>query len=220
MFEDKVLQEEKNEFFWRMCSSFLFILIVVLLFWVPHMTFSVICWGTCAFMMREIFSNKVTKQMPLRLLMATFCCIGTGSFIYCREHLGQWGCVFLICVSSFTDIGAYSFGKILKGPKLCPRISPKKTWAGVVGGIFLGNVISYCLKSPFFQMERTFVVDFWTIQMIILASIGGDLLESWFKRKIRVKDMGNLFPGHGGILDRLDSLLLSSVVLAIMGVLY
>jgi phosphatidate cytidylyltransferase len=140
--------------------------------------------------------------------------------------MGQASCVFLICISSFTDIGAYSSGKLLRGPKLCPKISPNKTWAGFWGGIIFANIGFFCLDGAFFQFstEKAFlgarIIDFWTVQLIILSSVAGDLLESWFKRAIRVKDMGDLFPGHGGILDRLDSLLLASIVLAILDILY
>ncbi|MDR2781166.1 MAG: phosphatidate cytidylyltransferase [Holosporaceae bacterium] len=224
--ESSVIKEridaEKKEFVYRLFSSFLFILIVFLLFWVPYKVFSFLCWGTYALMLYEIFSPKINGKIPLRMLSAFICFVGIHSFTYCREFLGQPGCVFLICVASFTDIGAYSFGKILRGPKLCPKISPNKTWAGFWGGILFTNVAIFCLNNTFFSVEGKFLhlMDFWTIQVIILASVAGDLLESWFKRLIGVKDMGDLFPGHGGILDRLDSLLLASIVLAIVDILF
>jgi phosphatidate cytidylyltransferase len=212
---------EKKEFMCRLFSSFLFILIVVLLFWVPYRVFSVLCWGVYALMCYEIFSSRIKGKLMLRTAASIFCFIGIHSFIYCREFLGQPGCVFLICVASFTDIGAYSFGKIFKGPKLCPKISPNKTWAGFWGGILFTNIAIFCLNCTFFTAEKVFLysMDFWTVQVIILASAGGDLLESWFKRSVGVKDMGDLFPGHGGILDRLDSLLLASIALAIVDIL-
>jgi phosphatidate cytidylyltransferase len=225
--EGSVIKEridaEKKEFLNRLFSSFLFILVVALLFWVPYRVFSVLCWGTYALMIYEIFSPKIKKKkMLLRTVAALFCFGGIYSFTYCREFFGQLGCVFLICVASFTDIGAYSFGKVLRGPKLCPKISPNKTWAGFWGGILFANIAIFCLNNTFFANERAFLhlMDFWTVQLIILASIMGDLLESWFKRSIGVKDMGDLFPGHGGILDRLDSLLLASIVLAIIDKLF
>jgi phosphatidate cytidylyltransferase len=220
--ESSVIKEridtEKKEFMWRLFSSFLFILIVALLFWVPYRVFSVLCWGTYAVMISEIFSPKIKRKFLLRTFAAIFCFIGIHSFIYCRDFLGQPGCLFLICVASFTDIGAYSFGKILRGPKLCPKISPNKTWAGFWGGILFTNVAVFCLNNTFFAVNKTFVysTDFWTVQMIILAAVAGDLSESWFKRSVGVKDMGDLFPGHGGVLDRLDSLLLASIVLAVI----
>jgi phosphatidate cytidylyltransferase len=106
---------------------------------------------------------------------------------------------------------------------LCPKISPNKTWAGFVGGVLLANAAFFWANNAFFSTEVAFaganIINFLTVQTIILASVAGDLLESWFKRAIGVKDMGRLFPGHGGILDRLDSLLLASIVLAILDIL-
>ncbi|MDR1551487.1 MAG: phosphatidate cytidylyltransferase [Holosporaceae bacterium] len=218
--EVKVAKSEKQEFACRLFSSFLFILVAILLFLVPYWAFFAICWSTYVFLLYEIFSRKIKGKMLLRSAMALFCGLGIYSFIYCLTHLGQWSCMYLICISSFTDIGAYSFGKLLKGPKLCPKISPKKTWAGLFGGVFFGNLAVFCLEASFHPMEKVFMVNFWTIQLIVFASIAGDLLESWFKRRLKVKDMGNLFPGHGGVMDRLDSLLLASMVLAAMNKLY
>ncbi|MDR1982867.1 MAG: phosphatidate cytidylyltransferase [Holosporaceae bacterium] len=221
MLKEKI-DEEKKEFMCRLFSSFGFVLVAVLLFWVPYRVFAILCWTTYIFMVGEIFSPKIKGKMLLRILAAIFCFGGIRSFLYCREFLGQFGCMFLICISSLTDIGGYSIGKIIRGPKLCPKISPNKTWAGFGGGVLLANLTFLCLNSTWFQfsMEKSLtyahITDFWTVQIVILASIAGDLLESWFKRTMGVKDMGDLFPGHGGFLDRLDSLLLASIVLAVL----
>jgi phosphatidate cytidylyltransferase len=219
------IDEEKKEFICRLFSSVWFVLIAILLFWVPYRVFAILCWVTYAFMVYEIFAPKIKGKMLLRVLAAIFCFGGIRSFIYCREFIGQFGCVFLICISSLTDIGGYSIGKVMKGPKLCSKISPNKTWAGLAGGVLLANLIFLCLDGVFLQfpmgksVTSVHLSNFWMVQIIILASIAGDLLESWFKRKIKVKDMGDLFPGHGGVLDRLDSLLLASIVFAILNVL-
>jgi CDP-diglyceride synthetase len=218
MLKEKI-DDEKEEFVWRLLSSFLFILIVVLLFWVPQRMFSILCWGTYALMVREIFSSKIKGKMLLRVFAAIVCFGGIRSFLYCRDVSGQSQCALLIFISSFTDIGAYSFGKILKGPKLCPKISPQKTWAGFWGGIFLANVTFFCLNNAVFRLNDTTAVNLFVVETVILASVAGDLLESWFKRTIGVKDMGDLFPGHGGILDRLDSLLTASIALAVIDIL-
>jgi phosphatidate cytidylyltransferase len=128
-------------------------------------------------------------------------------------------------MSSFSDIGAYAFGKILMGPKLCPKISPQKTWAGFWGGILLANVGFFALKNtlllfaPLGCFGSGDFWDLWTVQAVILASVAGDLSESRFKRALGVKDMGDWFPGHGGFLDRLDSLLAASAALALTDVL-
>ncbi|MDR0678104.1 MAG: phosphatidate cytidylyltransferase [Holosporaceae bacterium] len=224
MLKEKI-DKEKQEFMCRLFSSCWFVLVAFLLFWVPYRVFAILCWVTYAFMVYEIFSSKIRGKITLRILAALFCFCGIRSFIYCRESIGQFGCVFLICISSLTDIGGYSVGKILKGPKLCPKISPNKTWAGFGGGILLANLAFLCLSNEFwrFAAEKSsihmYMSNFWVVQIVILASVAGDLLESWFKRKIKVKDMGDLFPGHGGFLDRLDSLLLASIVFAILDIL-
>jgi CDP-diglyceride synthetase len=225
--ESSIVEErgggEKKEFVRRLFSSSLFIFVAVLLFRIPYGAFAVLCWGAYALIAREIFSPNIKGKMPLRLFAATACFCGVWSFVYCREFLGQLGCICLVCISSFTDIGAYSFGKIIGGPKLCPKISPNKTWAGLWGGILFSNAAFFCIKNVLFDSDGVFptagFIDFWTVQAVILASVTGDLLESLFKRAINVKDMGKLFPGHGGVLDRLDSVLFASIVLAILDIL-
>jgi phosphatidate cytidylyltransferase len=218
--ESSMLKEKVNDMRWefmqRLISSFLFILIAVLLFSVPYKVFSVICWGAYAIIVSEIFSSKIKGKILLRVFAAIVCFCGIWSFLYCRNISGQSQCTLLIFISSFTDIGAYSFGKVLRGPKLCPKISPQKTWSGFWGGILLANVAFFCLTDTVFRFPNANNGNLIVIEAVILAAVVGDLLESWFKRKIGVKDMGDLFPGHGGILDRLDSLLATSIVLAII----
>lgn len=102
------------------------------------------------------------------------------------------------------DIGGYVFGNLLGGKKLCPKISPNKTWTGFFGGILCCVAISPVLAE---SMVTGAVVS-------VFASIG-DLIESWAKRKCDVKDSGGLIPGHGGLLDRADGLLLVSILVAI-----
>jgi phosphatidate cytidylyltransferase len=111
-----------------------------------------------------------------------------------------------------TDIGAYMVGKSLKGPKLSKRISPNKTWSGFLGGVALACLCSY-LFNYFYPIDSLVS---WPL-MLITATLsvgahGGDLLESWVKRYFGVKDAGTLLPGHGGLLDRLDSLLFISIL--------
>lgn len=114
--------------------------------------------------------------------------------------------VWLIVITAFgTDIMAYFSGYLLGRHKLCPKISPKKTVEGSIGGI-LGSVILSGLFGYFFMPEVI-------IHCIIIGVLGGivsqfgDLTASIFKRKMGIKDYGNLIPGHGGILDRFDSVL-------------
>ena len=112
-----------------------------------------------------------------------------------------------------TDIFAYFAGRAIGGPKLAPRISPNKTWAGLGGGM-IGAAIVAWVAAHFMQLEEVFL--YLGAPMGLLAQIG-DLYESSVKRRLGVKDSGTILPGHGGVLDRLDGLL--PVVLATLAVL-
>jgi phosphatidate cytidylyltransferase len=102
-----------------------------------------------------------------------------------------------------TDIFAYFAGRSIGGPKLAPRISPNKTWAGLAGGI-VGAAAVGGLAAWYMQLEPVFM--FVGGPMALLAQLG-DLYESSVKRRRGVKDSGTILPGHGGVLDRLDGLL-------------
>lgn len=112
-------------------------------------------------------------------------------------------CVLMVIWAN--DSGAYFIGRMIKGPKLAPRISPGKTWSGCMGGLITGMLTGflwcYYHDSPFTYLHG---IGFF---MIIVLAVMGDLLESHVKRHFGVKDSSQLLPGHGGVLDRLDSLL-------------
>jgi len=109
------------------------------------------------------------------------------------------------------DSGAYVFGISLGKNRLFERISPKKSWEGLIGGSIVAIVAAY-LISTFYTELRYFD---WIIISIIIIVFGtfGDLVESLFKREIKVKDSGNILPGHGGILDRFDGIFLSAPII-------
>lgn len=126
------------------------------------------------------------------------------------------GVVLLLMIWA-TDIGAYFAGKIIGGPKLCPSISPNKTWSGSIGGTVAACVL--LALAAYWQAELR--DPFMILGFIILSMIGqlGDLLESMIKRRFAVKDTSALLPGHGGLLDRFDSLLAVGVVLILFLIL-
>lgn len=204
----------------RIKSSWFFIPIIVALYFSNLKIFSYICWCAFLIMLFEIFSKKNSGDTLIKILASLFCFAGIAAFITCRRFYGINACFLLICVSSFSDIGAYTFGKILKGPKLCPKISPNKTWAGFFGGILSSNMAFFlCMKYFNLSYEIFVFKPLMTAQILAISCIIGDLLESAFKRKIKVKDMSNIFPGHGGFLDRLDSVLFVSTVFTIINLL-
>lgn len=116
-------------------------------------------------------------------------------------------CVILLVIS--TDIGGYFFGKAFGRHKLAPRVSPGKTWEGVAGGV-LSSMIIAALAAYWFKFQ---LLSFVALAFVTVSfSIVGDLTESLFKRHAGLKDSGNILPGHGGVLDRIDSLTAASPV--------
>ena len=120
---------------------------------------------------------------------------------------------WVMLVTWSTDIFAYFAGRSIGGPKLAPRISPNKTWAGLGGGV-VGAAVIGALAAWWFDLGTLFLTV--GAAMAVLAQ-GGDLYESWLKRRAGVKDSGTILPGHGGALDRLDGLL--PVIVATLGLL-
>ncbi|HEX4178667.1 MAG TPA: phosphatidate cytidylyltransferase, partial [Rhizomicrobium sp.] len=112
-----------------------------------------------------------------------------------------------------TDTGALVFGKLIGGRKMAPRLSPGKTWAGTIGGsvtaaVVFGLYIAFFGFNIWLAMFFAFVFSF--------AAHGGDLFESLVKRRFGYKDSGGLIPGHGGVLDRMDSMFVASLVLSLL----
>ncbi len=110
------------------------------------------------------------------------------------------------------DVGGYFAGKAIGGPKLAPVISPKKTWAGLIGGMVLAGVVSLAISLLFELGDPMLMVP--AGAFVALIAQGGDLYESAVKRALDKKDSGNLIPGHGGILDRVDGLVFAAPVAA------
>ena len=124
-----------------------------------------------------------------------------------EEFLGLT--VWLVVITAFgTDICAYFAGVTMGKHKLCPVISPKKTWEGAIGGI-LGSMI-LCLIFGLIFMKHAIALCLIVGFLGSIISMFGDLTASIFKRKMGIKDYGNLIPGHGGILDRFDSILFTA----------
>lgn len=125
------------------------------------------------------------------------------ALIYIRElDFGHLLAMWTLSLVWATDIGAYFVGRAIGGPKLAPRISPNKTWAGLGGGV-LGAIA--CGLS-FYAFDRLPLWMALASGVLALVAQAGDLFESWLKRRAGVKDSGTLLPGHGGVLDRLDGL--------------
>lgn len=126
---------------------------------------------------------------------------------------GAWWTLMLLAVTWSADIAAYAVGNALKGPKLWPRFSPNKTWSGFIGGLLGASLVGAAMASlPYFTLNLAAAA---LIGLVVgLATMAGDLWESMLKRRFGVKDSGDLIPGHGGLLDRVDGLMFAVVIMS------
>lgn len=136
------------------------------------------------------------------------------ALVWLRESpLGLAWTALVLAVTWASDIAAFAVGSVVKGPKLWPRFSPNKTWSGFIGGL-----VAAVLAAAGVAAGLHLGVSFGTAAAIGLAgglaTMAGDLWESMLKRRFGVKDSGDLIPGHGGLLDRVDGLLFSVTVIA------
>ncbi|MFB6422121.1 MAG: phosphatidate cytidylyltransferase [Candidatus Malihini olakiniferum] len=122
-----------------------------------------------------------------------------------NPFFGAWWLLYVILLVSGADIGAYIFGKFFGKHKLVPKVSPGKTWEGFTGGLMSSAAISLLFSNyaPLWLSPYMLVI---CSMIITLASVLGDLTESILKREAGIKDSSHLIPGHGGVLDRIDSL--------------
>jgi phosphatidate cytidylyltransferase len=122
--------------------------------------------------------------------------------------------MFVFLVVWATDIGGYFAGRGIGGPKLWPRVSPKKTWAGAIGGLILSLVVA----AAFALLGLGRMLPLLVLGTVLsVASQLGDLFESAIKRRFGVKDSSQIIPGHGGLLDRLDGFVAAIVLAALIG---
>lgn len=126
---------------------------------------------------------------------------------------GHWWTLTLFACTWAADIGAFAVGSALKGPKLWPRFSPNKTWSGFVGGLLAAMATGTLMAGlSVFQLDLRAAA---LVGLAVgLATMAGDLWESALKRRFGVKDSGDIIPGHGGLLDRVDGLMFAVVVMA------
>lgn len=170
-------------------------------------------FGTVLACLLYLFSIEKRKLEDAMVTLTGVFYVGFFCFTIGELALSQVSIfVWLVIITAFgTDICAYFAGVTMGKHKLCPKISPKKTWEGAAGGI-LGSVI---LSGVFgFIFAGELLVHCLVIGLLAsIVSMFGDLTASIFKRKMGIKDYGNLIPGHGGILDRFDSVLFTGPVI-------
>ena len=134
--------------------------------------------------------------------------------IHDREPHGHWWTLLALLIVWSADIGAYFSGRTFGKRKLAPQVSPGKTWAGAYGALVAGTLVAV-IGGWLLDVRGTSLVGLAVLACLtVAASIVGDLIESLMKRHAKVKDSGTIFPGHGGLLDRLDSVFAALPVFA------
>ena len=162
----------------------------------------------CLFKLSDISVVKI-----ICLLYVTFAFIFLNEMSQSNEFIGF--IFFIVFFTMLVDISAYFFGSIIGGPKIMPLVSPNKTVAGLVGGIIVP--IFFC-TIIFFNNTNISNIIYLSFVFSIISQFG-DLIESGFKRYCYVKDSSNLIPGHGGLLDRLDSIFALIIFVSIIKLL-
>jgi phosphatidate cytidylyltransferase len=163
---------------------------------------------------------RLTRGRPVMRVLAVFYALAAVVALLWLRHqpaLGRETLVWIVLCIWATDTGAYLVGRVAGGAKLAPRISPAKTWSGLVGGMAWAAVASAGTGS-LFGLGRTIPLAVIGAGLAVVGQVG-DLVESAAKRAAGVKDSGRLIPGHGGLLDRIDGLIAVLVAVALVRLL-
>ena len=198
----------KNEFIKRVFSSLILIPIVFFIIIEGSILFNFfisICLVITAYEWLQMSKANIQKIFGLFFIIISFYSIFKIRNDFNQDYFHIL-LIAIICIS--TDTGGYIFGKLLKGPKLT-KLSPKKTYAGMFGSFILSiitTIIFFDYTSKIYNFkytEETFIF----VLLVSLVSQIGDIIISYFKRLSKIKDTGNIIPGHGGILDRIDGMI-------------
>jgi phosphatidate cytidylyltransferase len=157
-------------------------------------------------------------------LSPVWCAAGVGyvgfaglALVMLRESDGPGlaAMIWLFCLVWFADIAAFAFGRFIGGPRLAPAVSPAKTWAGALAAVAAAALVGLAAASVVGETSAPALA--LVSAGVGIAAVLGDLVESWIKRRFGAKNAGNLFPGHGGMMDRVDSLIFAALAAAAAG---
>jgi len=213
----------RSELTLRVISAVVLLAILLPLIWLGGWSFSAMCLALSAVLFFEWY-QILRKHDDVAIWWWPAGVIYAAIPIFCfpliRDQTQPDGLLlilFLFLVVVVTDVAAYFAGRAIGGPKLMPKVSPKKTWSGALGGLIVSMLAGMFFCSVFLPD-----LGFWALiaaAALSTFSQAGDLFESWFKRRFDVKDSSNLIPGHGGFMDRCDGLLLAAVPVVLYVVL-
>nr|WP_217904853.1 phosphatidate cytidylyltransferase [Marinobacter lutaoensis] len=183
-------------------------------------------WCVCLWLVRSYPAGTARwGSLPVRAVMGLLVLVPawvglnhlrTGSFQFGQVGNNLWVILYVLCVVWVADIGAYFAGRAFGKAKLAPRVSPGKSWAGVWGGLAAVGAFAVLVSQLASASPRETVLLVIASLVTGLVSVLGDLLESMLKRFRGIKDSSQLLPGHGGIMDRIDSLTAAIPVFALI----
>lgn len=198
-----------------------YILFLIFLFWEPYrfqvLTLSLVLGLALSVQINvnkeslQVLQNTQSRMIVAMVYLAFFPALLVSLLLMYQGIL--WFGALLIMVFA-GDIGAYSFGVTLGKRHMLPKISPKKTWEGAFGG-FLATLLSAYIIYEMFDLKIPLFGWLLMSSLISLSAQSGDFFESLLKRIVNVKDSGNIMPGHGGILDRIDGLLFAAPIMSV-----
>ncbi|WP_395462729.1 phosphatidate cytidylyltransferase [Wolbachia endosymbiont of Cantharis cryptica] len=202
-----------NNFIVRVLSSIVILLIFSFATYFSDLSFYLLIFSIAVLSSFEWYNltqgNRILYVFALLLIA-----LPNASLIYLYNlPQGKYALVWLILTIWGIDITAYLFGKNFGGARICPIISPGKTWSGLLGAILAG-IVCTIFGSIFLGLFSIFYSPIIGLAIAILAQIG-DFTESLIKRAYNVKDSGSIIPGHGGVLDRMDSFIFTAPLIAI-----
>jgi phosphatidate cytidylyltransferase len=178
--------------------------------------FGMLLAASGALVIHVVARGAATRRPAWTALGILIVALPCDAFLWLRYEApnGVLVSLWLLLVVWATDIGAYAAGRSIGGPRLWPSVSPRKTWAGLVGGVVAASVVSYAMAWLIDHPDRIW----WALLASGLAVVAqaGDLAESAVKRRFGAKDSGRLIPGHGGLLDRVDGLIASVPAMAVV----
>lgn len=159
-----------------------------------------------------VFSPGTAFSRPWAVAGLIYAALPVAALIWLRSDasFGAAAVIYLFAVAWTTDTASYAAGRLIGGPKLAPRISPNKTWSGLLAGILAPALVGYIAATI---LKSGSPVRLALLSVVLAAACQlGDLLESWVKRRFGAKDSSRIIPGHGGLLDRIDGLMMGAVL--------